>query len=144
METKVDLPNVLKLTNEYVKAAGLVDRVTLKPGDLRNDSFGAGYDLALLSAICHMFGEQENRNLIRRACQALEPGGRLVIQDFILEPEKTSPKSATLFSLNMLVATEGGASYSESDYENWMRAAGFSEVTRVRLPGPSGLMIGRK
>lgn len=140
----LDLPNVLKLTNEYVTEAGLAERVTLKPGDLRSDSFGTGYDLALLSAICHMFSENENRDLIRRAYEALDPGGRLVVQDFILEPDKTTPKSATLFSLNMLVATEGGASYSELEFENWMREAGFAEVTRVRLPGPSGLMIGRK
>lgn len=140
----LDLPNVLTLTEEYVKTANVAEQVTLKPGDLRRDDFGNNYDLALLSAICHMFSEEENRDLIRRAYRALAPGGRLVIQDFILEPDRTAPKSAALFSLNMLVATEAGASYSEPEYERWMREAGFTEVTRVRLPGPSGLMIGRK
>lgn len=140
----LDLPNVLKLTGEYVKTAGVTEHITLRPGDLRSDNFGNGYDLALLSAICHMFSEDENRDLIKRAYAALAPGGRLVIQDFILEEDKTAPKSATLFSLNMLVGTESGASYSEPEYENWMQEAGFTEVARVRLPGPSGLMVGRK
>ncbi|HYG98595.1 MAG TPA: methyltransferase [Terriglobales bacterium] len=140
----LDLPNVLPLTSEYVNSAGLQERVTLKAGNLRSDGFGSGYDLALLSAICHMFDEEENRSLIGRAYDALETGGRLVIQDFILDADKTAPRSAALFSLNMLVATEAGASYSEPEYESWMRDAGFKEVTRVRLPGPSGLMVGRK
>ena len=95
----------------------------------------------LLSSICHMFSPEENRALLARAHAALAPNGRLVIADFIVDPEKTSPRSAALFALNMLVATRGGASYSEPEYESWLRAAGFTEVKRVRMPGPVNLMI---
>ena len=42
----------------------------------------------------------------------------------------------------MLVATEGGASYSESEYTCWMKDAGFGDVCRINLPGPSGLIVG--
>ena len=88
-----------------------------------------------------MFSEEQNRDLFGRAYQALGANGRLVVQDFILELEKTSAEFAALFALNMLVGTEAGNSYSEPEYADWMRAAGFSEVTRVRLPGRSDLMI---
>jgi hypothetical protein len=44
----------------------------------------------------------------------------------------------------MLVGTEAGSSYSEPEYADWLRAAGFREVTRVRLPGPSDLMVATK
>jgi hypothetical protein len=47
-----------------------------------------------------------------------------------------------LFSLNMLVATDGGASYSELEYTRWMKAAGFTEVCRINLPGPGDLIVG--
>jgi hypothetical protein len=43
----------------------------------------------------------------------------------------------------MLVATDAGASYSESEYMQWMKAAGFVEVSRINLPGPSDLIVGR-
>jgi cyclopropane fatty-acyl-phospholipid synthase-like methyltransferase len=89
-----------------------------------------------------MFSEEQNRDLFRRARQALAPNGRLVVQDFILNPDKTGPQQAALFSLNMLVNTEAGASYSEVEYTNWMKAAGFPEVSRINLPGPSSLMVG--
>ena len=137
----LDLPAVCKLAQGYIEKAGLSGRITTRTGDLRTDDFGSGYDLVFVSAICHMLSEEENMDLIRRCRQALGPGGRLVIQDFILEPDKTAPKSAALFSLNMLVGTERGASYSEPEYATWMREAGFANVARVRLPGPSGLMI---
>ena len=140
----LDLPAVCKLAQGYIEKAGLSGRITTRTGDLRTDHFGSGYDLVFVSAICHMLGEEGNTDLIKRCRQALKPGGRLVIQDFILEPDKTSPKSAALFSLNMLVGTKHGASYSEPEYAAWLREAGFANVARIRLPGPSGLMIGAR
>src|SRR5260370_28430101 len=107
------------------------------------DDFGAGYDIIMLNAICHMFSEEQNRDIFRRAQQALAPNGRLIVQDFILNPDKTGPQQATLFSLNMLVNTEAAASYTEIEYTDWMKAAGFTEVRRVNLPGPSSLMVGQ-
>lgn len=65
-----------------------------------------------------------------------------VVQDFILNPDKTGPQHAALFSLNMLVATEAGASYSEFEYTRWMKAVVFTEVCRINLPGPSDLIVG--
>jgi predicted O-methyltransferase YrrM len=137
----MDLADVLPITQEHIRRAGVADRVSTRAGDMLHDDLGSNYDLVLLSAICHMFSAEENRQLLRRIQQALAPGGRVVVQDFILEADKTSPKFAALFSLNMLVATSAGASYSEPEYTEWMRGAGFGDIKRVRMPGPSGLMI---
>jgi (2Fe-2S) ferredoxin/SAM-dependent methyltransferase len=139
----LDVPEVVPLTGEYVNHAGVSAQVSIRAGDMREGDFGRGYDLIMLNAICHMFSEEQNQDIFRRAHRALEPNGRLVVQDFILNPDKTTPQHAALFSLNMLVATDSGASYSELDYTLWMRAAGFIEVSRINLPGPSDLIVGR-
>ena len=138
----LDIPEVVPLTAEYVRQAGVSAQVTFRAGDMLQDDFGCGYDLIMLNAICHMFSEEQNREIFRRAHQALAPNGRLVVQDFILNPDKTGPQHAALFSLNMLVSTEAGASYSEPEYTHWMKAAGFTEVCRINLPGPSSLIVG--
>jgi (2Fe-2S) ferredoxin/SAM-dependent methyltransferase len=139
----LDVPEVVPLTGEYVNRAGVAEQVKLRPGDMLTDEFGSGYDLIMLNAICHMFSEEQNRELFRRARKALAPKGRLAVQDFILDADKTSPQFAALFSLNMLVGTDAGASYSEPEYTDWMNAAGFDEVRRINLPGPSDLIVGR-
>ncbi len=138
----LDVPEVAPLTAEYVNTAGVSAQVSIRPGDMLQDDFGSGYDVIMLNAICHMFSEEQNRNIFCRARQALAPNGRLAVQDFILNPEKTGPLHAALFSLNMLVATDSGASYSESEYTQWMRAAGFTVVSQIHLPGPSDLIVG--
>jgi (2Fe-2S) ferredoxin/SAM-dependent methyltransferase len=136
-----DLPGVVPMTQEYIRQAGLQERVHTRVGNLLSDDFGENYDLILLSAISHSFTPDQNRDFFRRAYAALAPGGRFIVREFILEPDKTSPRWAALFSLNMLVGTDGGASYSEAEYEEWLRDSGFNEVRRVRMPGPSNLMI---
>jgi hypothetical protein len=88
-----------------------------------------------------MLDEAENLDLLRRCREALASGGRVVIQDFILEPDKTAPRFAALFALNMLVGTPGGSAYSEPEYAAWLAEAGFQQVHHVRLPAPTGLMI---
>jgi (2Fe-2S) ferredoxin/ubiquinone/menaquinone biosynthesis C-methylase UbiE len=138
-----DQPAVLAIAERHIREAGLEDRISTRVGDLRTDEFGGGYDLVLISAICHMLSEEENRNLLARVYRALAPGGRVAIQDFLLRADKTGPRAAALFSLNMLVNTRGGASYSEDEYTAWLREAGFGEVRRIPLPGPAGVLVGR-
>jgi hypothetical protein len=91
-----------------------------------------------------MLDPAENLDLFRRCHDALQPQGRLVIQDFILEPDKTAPKNAALFALNMLVGTRAGSSYSVDEYTSWLQEAGFSDAKQIRLPGPTSLMIARR
>jgi cyclopropane fatty-acyl-phospholipid synthase-like methyltransferase len=130
------------LTAEYVRKAGVAAQVTMRAGDMLRDDFGSGYDIIMLNAICHMFSEEQNLDIFHRARQALAPNGRLVVQDFILNPDKTGPQHAALFSVNMLVGTEAGASYSEVEFTSWMKAAGLTEAHRIKLPGPSDLIVG--
>ena len=138
----LDQEPVTRIARRHIAEAGLTGRVQLCVGDLRKGPLGEGYDLVLLSAICHMLGEDENRDLIRRCATACAPGGRVVIQDFILNDAKTAPKFAAIFSLNMLVGTPRGRDYSESEYAQWMQSAGLASVRRVPMPPPADLMIG--
>jgi len=136
-----DLPEVVELTKRYVESAGLSERIKIRPGDLTRDSLGSGFDLVMVSQVCHSLSSAENLRLVGRCRDALIPGGTLAIQEFILEEDRTSPKHATLFALNMLVGTPAGRTYTEGEISEWIRASGFKEIRRVRLPGPSGLML---
>ena len=138
----LDLGPVVSLAQRNIREAGLSARVSVRKGDLRTDDFGAGYDLILLSAICHMLDEEENRDLLCRCAKALAPGGRIVIREFILDPDRAGPPFATLFALNMLVGTRRGNSYTEAEYRQWLAEAGCVEILRPEAGGE--LIIGRR
>lgn len=142
--TVFDLPAVLPITARYVAEAGLVDRVALVAGDYDRDSLGSDFDLVLLSAIVHSGSPQGNQALVAKCAAALAPGGRLVIQDFIVDPDRTTPPFAALFALNMLVGTDGGDTYTEAELRGWMTAGGLDDLTRHDTPFGTSLIVGRK
>jgi SAM-dependent methyltransferase len=136
-----DRPSVIPIARGHIETAGLLPRIRTRAGDLLRDDLGTGFDLVLVSQVCHSLSEVENLDLLKKCHAALTPGGTLVIQEFILDSDKTSPKWSALFALNMLVGTRGGGTYSEEEFTDWLRATRFEDVRRVRLPGPSGLII---
>jgi cyclopropane fatty-acyl-phospholipid synthase-like methyltransferase len=137
----LDLQSVVPIAQRHIAEAGLSARLAVRAGDLRTDPLGRDVDLVLISAICHMLSPDENRDLFRRARAALAPGGRVVVQEFVIDEGRTSPSHAALFAVNMLVGTEAGSTYTEAEYTAWLREAGFARVQRVRLPGPSDLIV---
>jgi precorrin-6B methylase 2 len=142
--TLLDVPDVIPITEKNVEAAGLTGRVSFLAGDLRSTGFGGGFDLVLVSAICHMLSPEENLALIRKAFDALAPGGRLLIHDFVLDETRTAPRNAAVFAVNMLVNTEGGNSYTAGEYRRWMKDAGFGSIRFRRLSPHSDFLLGTK
>jgi len=141
--TILDGEPVLKIAARHIAQAELSTRISTKAGDMLTTDLGSGFDLVLLSQILHMFSPEENRRVLQRAYDALDHGGRIVIQEFILDPDKTSPRWAVFFSLNMLVGTSGGSSYSAEEIQAFLVNAGFRNIQHVKL-GQTGLMVGEK
>jgi ubiquinone/menaquinone biosynthesis C-methylase UbiE len=139
-----DLPNVIPMTEEYIHREGLAGRVATIAGDYQCDIFGNGFDLVFLSAIIHSNSPSQNRALIAKAAEALAPRGQMVVQDFIVNEDRTGPPFAVLFALNMLVGTEAGDTYTESEVRQWMEGAGLQSVERKDTPFGTSLIVGRR
>jgi predicted O-methyltransferase YrrM len=137
--TLFDRVEVVEMARERLQTEGLSDRVTLIGGDFYQDPFPPGHDLAFLSAIIHQNSPEQNLDLYQKIYNALIPGGRLVIRDHVLSPDRLSPRSGALFAINMLVGTEGGNSYTFEDIAEGLTEAGFE---RIRLIQPDQRMDG--
>lgn len=142
--TVFDLPNVVPLTQKYIAEEGLSDKVETVVGDYHTDDLGKGFDLVFLSAIIHINSPEQNQTLIDKACRALNPGGKLIVQDFIMDEDRTTPVFGALFALNMLVGTEMGDTYTEREVRTWMGEAGLANIHRKDTEIGTALMIGEK
>ncbi|MCP4229437.1 MAG: methyltransferase domain-containing protein [bacterium] len=140
--TVFDLPDVVHLTDGYIERAGLSERVRTVAGDYHCDGLGDSYDMVLLSQIIHSNSPDENAELIQKCADALNEGGRLVIQDFIVDEDRSGPPWAVVFALNMLVATETGDTYTENEMGDVMTRAGFSDIERIDTDFGTTLIIG--
>ncbi len=142
--TIIDLPKVTPLTRQFVAQDDLEDRIEIVEGDFHHVDFGSGYDLVLLSAILHMNSPMENAKLLKKAFAAINPGGRIAVDEFVMNEHRTEPFFGTLFSLNMLVNTPAGDSYTESEIRDWLEQAGCVDITRTSSGATTSLIIGVK
>jgi predicted O-methyltransferase YrrM len=144
--TVFDLPETIELAKGVIADFGLTDRVTTRAGNYFVDDLGEGYDAVLLSAVIHSMGPDACRQLLARCYRSLVSGGWVVVHEGLIDPEGTSPVRAALFSLNMLVNTGEGRSYSEQGITALMRDAGFVPRETRSLPPPlaTSLVIGEK
>ncbi len=142
--TVFDLPNVIPLARQYVKQAGLEGRIDFRTGDYLTDDLGDGYDLVFLSAIVHSNSPEENSRLIRKCSDATREGGQVVVQDWVMDEDRTSPPAGAYFALNMLVGTAAGDTYTGNQIRGWMKDAGLSRFKRHDTPFGVSQVVGMK
>jgi len=136
-----DLPTTRPFAQKTIDRFGMTDRVAFQDGDFLADPIDGVYDVAWLSHILHAESETDGRKLLKKAVQALAPGGKLFVHEFILNDAKDGPLFPALFSLNMLLGTSGGRSYSRAELEHMMTEAGISDIQHLAYRGPTGSSI---
>lgn len=141
-----DLPTTRSFAGNTVARFDLTERISFVAGDYHADPVPGGFDAAWLSHVLHADGPGACAALLRTAVSALNPGGTLLVQEFILNDAKDGPVFPALFSLNMLLGTDAGQSYSECELAAMMTAAGLADVHRLNLdlPNGAGVMSGRR
>ncbi len=143
----LDRPTTEPFARQTVAKFNLSDRIDFVGGDFNVDPLHGGpYDVAWLSHILHSNSLAECQKCVENTVSTLEPGGMIMIHDFILNDTKDGPEFAALFALNMLVGTERGRSYSKSEIFNMLEKAGVVEITHhpFRAPNDSSVISGIK
>lgn len=139
-----DLEAPLAIAAEEIAKAELTERVTTRAGDYFQDELGDGYDVVYVSNIIHSMSEEEIALICDKAHRALDAAGMLILKDFFLDDTRTQPAFAARFSVNMLVSTAGGRSYSFSEMEEILTRAGFGAFRRIEVGVASALLIATK
>jgi ubiquinone/menaquinone biosynthesis C-methylase UbiE len=143
--TLLDLPQVIPMARQRLTEAGLADHVRLVAGDFMNDPLPTDADLAWVSAIVHQNSRGQNRLLFSKLFQTLIPGGRIVIRDILMEENHTQPVAGALFAINMLVATEGGGTFTFNELREDLESAGFGQVVVMhRDDGMNSVVVAHK
>jgi SAM-dependent methyltransferase len=139
-----DRPTTRFFAEQTLERFKLSDRITFLSGDIITDDIGSGYDVVWISQLLHSEGPGGAAIMLRKAVKALLPGGLLLIQEFMLDDNHASPPFPALFSLNMLIGTAAGQSYSEGELAEMMREAGLKDIKRLELelPNCAGIMSG--
>lgn len=141
-----DLATTLEFAEKTIARFHLSERISFYPGDFITDDLPTGFDAAWLSHVLHSEGPDGCAVMLSKAVAALQPGGIILIQEFILEDTQDGPVFPALFSLNMLLGTPAGQAYSGRQLSDMLRQAGAVDVKRlpIDLPNGAGIIAGTK
>jgi predicted nicotinamide N-methyase len=140
----VDWAPVLAVAREHAAAAHVQDRYRTLAGDAFRTDFGTGYDVALVTNFLHHFDQPTCTNFLRKVHAALKPAGRVVVLEFVPNPDRVSPPIPARFSLTMLAGTTSGDAYTFGELTEQLQGAGFGNVSRHALPTPQTILVAHK
>jgi SAM-dependent methyltransferase len=143
--TAVDWPAVLKVTRRVAERHGVADRFTFSPGDFSTADFGSGHQYATIGHILHSEGPTRSKALLKKVFDALAPGGKVVITEWLVDEGRTGPLPSLIFAVNMLINTTEGDTFSFKEIAGWLAEVGFVDPRLIEdLRCPSPLVVATK
>jgi predicted O-methyltransferase YrrM len=142
--TVFDLPNVVPITRIFLDKEGFTDKIRTFAGDYITDELPKGFDLVFLSAIIHSNSLAINQDLIKKCFSSLNKNGIMVIQDWIMNNDRTQPVAGAVFAINMLVGTEAGDCFTEQEVTGMLNDAGFRNISRIEFKSGLSQMTAQK
>ncbi len=142
----LDWPEVLTVAKEHAAQAGLdASRYRTLSGSALEIGFGENHRFVLLTNFLHHFDSATCERLLRKAQAALQPGGQVVVLEFVPNDDRVSPPFSAAFSLTMLASTPRGDAYTWQELLRMLQAAGFDEPTIEPVPhSPQSAICARR
>lgn len=144
--TVIDAPEPLEIAEPLVEENDLQDQIDLVEGDLFSMDLGNHSDVALISGVVLIKSEDDVRELFQRTYDALEPGGMIVVQDFMrIDYGEERSFLDIMMDLYVLIGfdPEAGDRHGD-DYAAWLRDTGFTGIDQIPLPTQLALITATK
>ena len=140
-----DLPSVAVVANEYIAQCGFSDRIKAVGGDFTKDRFPEGADVVTMASNLPQYSPEIIRGVVRKAFEALKPGGEMHLIGEMLNDAKTGPLGPALWGLNEAIYLSTGVAHSEIEVMGYFKDAGFVDVKANEfIPGSLTRVSGLK
>ncbi|MDO9297714.1 methyltransferase [Bradyrhizobium sp.] len=124
----LDLPVVCEVTRGFIAENGVADRVEAQACDFTRDPFPTDCDVAIMASNLPMYSREMIADVIRKAYDALLPGGEMHLIGETTNDERTGPWGPAYWGLGQAIGDSLGLAHSEADVIGYFRAAGFADV----------------
>lgn len=141
--TVMELPTICAVAQDYIRKAGIADRVDTTVVDMFREDWPAGYDCHFFANVFHDWSLDTCQQLAQSSFDSLEPGGRICLQEMLLDDTGDGPIQPIAFSILMCLGTKG-QQFTFGQLETMLTHAGFVDVSARRSYGYYSLVTGIK
>ncbi|MFE9748026.1 methyltransferase [Saccharothrix saharensis] len=117
----------------------VADRITFHEGDPLTGPVPGHYDAVLLEHVIHRFEPERNKAIMRAAREVVDPGGRLLVLDFLLLAEDARRLDPVLAGEYLVI--DGAVVYPEGEVHGWLADTGWKVLETRPLPGSPRVVI---
>jgi demethylspheroidene O-methyltransferase len=144
-----DLPPVLELAKATFQSKGLIDRLSLCPGNFLHDPLPQGADLVTLVRVAHDHPDEVVQQLLQKIHDALPVGGILLLAEPMAKTYSQSadgPTQTDVYFHFYLLAMGAGRLRTPEELMLMMSKAGFVglELLPNNMPIHARILLGRK
>ena len=132
-----DLPVSLANTRDLLATWGVSDRIRCVEGNIVQDEIAGTFDVITYFLVAHNQSDADNARIVQKMARALNPGGLLVIYEYVRDPAarfsvSAAEASASAFDLTLLVET-GTRTHTAERITAWLHDAGLKDIVRTDL-----------
>ncbi|MEM8572564.1 MAG: methyltransferase [Pseudomonadota bacterium] len=138
-----DLPEVTRIAERKITAAGLEDRIEAVEGDFFTDPFPPA-DVITMGMILHDWNLDRKLQLLRKAYEALPDGGAFVAIEALIDDARRENTFGLFMSLTMAMEFGDAFDFSFAEFKSWCAEVGFRRFDLIPLEGPSSAAIAYK
>ncbi|GLI65825.1 hypothetical protein VaNZ11_009454 [Volvox africanus] len=142
-----DLPAVHGAAERYVRKQGCEGKVQVRDYDFFSpDPVPGRHDVLTYGMVLHDWGIDKKMLLMRKAFNALPPGGALIAIDHLVDDERRHSAVQLGMSLTMLLefGRENAFDYTFKDFRDWALQVGFAYVELIELAGTTKAAVAYK
>ena len=127
----IDYPEIIDVVESIAKNKYDLQNINYLRCDLStNDenSMGNNYDIIFIDSIIEEYSITDNISALKNIYNALAKGGKLIIHQSLINNTRTEPQLSALQSINLLLNTSNGNTYTRSDIFVVLKEAGFGKI----------------
>ena len=143
--TIADVSNVTPITQRFVTAAGVSDRVKVITANIVEAPLHGSFDAVILKSFIQVLSPSDAQRALKNINATMAPGGTIYILGIgILDNSRISPRGAAITNTIFINIYDEGQAYTEDEYQDWITAAGFVGFKRDTLPDGLGIITAQK
>ncbi|MFF3323762.1 methyltransferase [Streptomyces sp. NPDC002889] len=138
-----DLPQLEGDFTAHMANIGMAGKVRYHGGDFFADPLPQA-DVLMIGHALVDWNDEQRKQLVKNTFAAVRPGGAFLVWDPVIVDDDESHLRNLIRSLNLQLMTPHGKGYRFEQCAEWMREAGYAEVTRTSLGHDVTLVVANK
>jgi SAM-dependent methyltransferase len=142
--TVFDLPENIKITEDFVKKNKLNKRIKTVGGNFHKDNLPQNFDVVLLANFMAVADAESNKKLLKQIYDGLPSGGVCILSGWIIDDSHLAPQTSVLFCLEDICWNAPDVERSFKVYKSWLKEAGFKYIKSKNYLEPTRIIYGYK